>query len=64
MVVDKTSLNLMLASTVKKAVGLGFMNKDKTYVATAGYPTGVAGSTNYIRILKREQIDYYTDMMI
>jgi len=64
MVVDKTSLNLMLATTVKKAVGLGFMDKDKTYVATAGYPTGVAGSTNYIRILKRDQIDYYTDMMI
>ena len=64
MVVDKTSLNLMLASTVKKAVNLGFINREKIYVATAGYPTGVAGSTNYIRILKRDQIDYYTQMVI
>lgn len=62
MVVEKTSLNLMLGSTVKKAVKLGFIDRDKTYVATAGYPTGVAGSTNYIRILKRDQIDYYIQM--
>ncbi|NLC28750.1 MAG: pyruvate kinase [Campylobacteraceae bacterium] len=64
MVVDKTSLNLMLATVVKKAVDFGFIDKNKTYVATAGYPTGVAGSTNYIRILKRDQIDYYTGMIL
>lgn len=64
MTVEKTSLNLMLATTVKQAVAKGFIDHEKTYVATAGYPTGVEGSTNYIRILKKDQIDYYTDMVI
>jgi len=64
MTVEKTSLNLMLATAVQKAVKLGFVDPEKTYVATAGYPTGVAGSTNYIRILKKDQIDYYTNMVI
>ncbi|MCK9256606.1 MAG: pyruvate kinase [Sulfurospirillaceae bacterium] len=64
MVVDKTSLNLMLASVVKKAVDCGFIDIEKTYIATAGYPTGVEGSTNYIRILKKDQIDFYTQTII
>ena len=28
---------------------------------TAGYPTGVAGSSDLIRILRKAQIDYYLE---
>ena len=64
MTVEKTNLNLMLANTVSKAVMGGIMDHEKTYIVTAGYPTGVEGSTNFIRILKKDQIDYYTDLSI
>jgi len=37
---------------------------DKEYIVTAGYPTGVPGSTNFIRILKKEQIEYYVDFVM
>ena len=64
MTVEQTNLNLMLANTVSKAVMKGFMDHEKTYIVTAGFPTGVEGSTNFIRILKKDQIDYYTDLSI
>ena len=61
-VLGRDDLNLLVANTIKKASELGFVSRDKSYIMTAGYPAGVAGSTNFIRILKREQIDYYTEL--
>lgn len=60
--VEQDMLNLIIAKTTKKACDLGFIQKDKTYIMTAGYPAGVEGSTNLIRILKQDQIDYYIDV--
>ena len=37
----------------------GLINYESTYTLTAGYPTGKIGSTNYIRILRKDQIEYY-----
>jgi len=64
MSIDASNLNMMLAKTLQKGIEKGLINKDKTYIVTAGYPAGVEGSTNFIRILKREQIEYYTDMAL
>ena len=64
MTVEKTNLNLMLANTVQQLVQKSCVDRNKTYIVTAGFPTGVEGSTNFIRILKKDQIDYYTDMLI
>ena len=61
-VLGRDDLNLLVANSIKKASELGFVSRDKSYIMTAGYPAGVAGSTNFIRILKREQIDYYTEL--
>ena len=61
-VLGRDDLNLLVANTIKKASELGFVSRDKSYIMTAGYPAGVAGSTNFIRILKREQIDYYIEL--
>lgn len=62
MTIEKTDLDPMLANAIRKALALEFIDHRKTYIATAGFPTGVEGSTNFIRILKRDQIEYYRDM--
>ncbi len=62
--IDASNLNMMLGKTLQKGIEKGLISKDKTYIVTAGYPAGVEGSTNFIRILKKEQIEYYTDMVL
>ena len=61
--IEPSNLNMMLAKTLQKGIEKGLVDKQKTYIVTAGYPSGVEGSTNFIRILKKEQIEYYTDMV-
>lgn len=62
--IEKGSLNIILAQTIQKGLKNKFIDKSKTYIVTAGYPTGVAGNTNFIRIMRREQIDYYIDFAL
>lgn len=64
MSVEKMNLNLILASVLSKAIMQKIVDLDKTYIVTAGFPTGVPGSTNFIRILKREQMEYYADFVM
>ncbi|MGP1486009.1 MAG: pyruvate kinase [Campylobacter sp.] len=52
-------LHTLMAKSIKIAVNNGCMSDTKTYIMTAGYPTGVAGSSDLIRILRKPQIDYY-----
>jgi pyruvate kinase len=37
----------------------GLLDKNGTYVATVGYPVGMPGSTNTIKILTPSEIEYY-----
>ena len=37
----------------------GLINKNGLYVATVGYPVGMPGSTNTIKILTPSEIKYY-----
>ena len=52
-------LTLLLKDTVKSSVEKGLVDREKCYILTAGFPIGVKGSSNLIRILQKEQIDYY-----
>ncbi|HAA1572323.1 TPA: pyruvate kinase [Campylobacter jejuni] len=52
-------LTELLKDSVRSSVEKGFMNEDKCYLLTAGFPTGVEGTSNLIRILNKEQIAYY-----
>ncbi len=61
--VKKTTLAQMLKDVVKKALQKELIDLRHTYVVTAGYPTGVEGSTNFIRILKKDQMEHYRDMV-
>jgi len=60
----ENNLNLLLANMLKNALEEKLINKNGTYIVTAGFPTGLEGSTNFIRILKREQIEYYSNLAI
>ena len=51
-------LNLISAA-VKRSVEMELLDKEKTYVLTAGFPTGVKGTSNLVNVLKKEQIEYY-----
>lgn len=57
------NLNNLLSNSVKLGVEKGLMKKDGIYTLTAGFPIGVAGSTNLIRILQKEQIEYYLSLV-
>jgi len=62
--IEASNLNMMLGHTLQSGIEKGLIHKEKSYIVTAGYPAGVEGSTNFIRILKKEQIEYYTDMVL
>ena len=64
MYIQNQNPSFMLASMLKEALSEKVLNKDGTYLVTAGFPTGAEGSTNFIRILKKEQIEYYVDFAI
>ena len=59
MYIKNQNPSFMLANMLKEAIAEGVVDKDGTYLVTAGFPTGSEGSTNFIRILKKEQIEYY-----
>jgi pyruvate kinase len=59
LVVPQNQLNLLLANTIKGLKDANLISDEATYALTAGYPAGKIGSTNYIRILRKEQIKYY-----
>ncbi len=60
-IIRKNSLREMIANVMIKGINKELIDLRKTYVLTAGYPTGVEGSTDFIRILKRDQIEHYRD---
>lgn len=64
LVVGKGKLTPMLAETIQGLLKLHKISDSNTYVTTAGYPSGEPGNTNFIRILKKAQIDYYADIAI
>lgn len=62
-VVEKSeNLHELLQNCIKVGVEKGVIDKNKTYVITAGHPVGKVGSTNLIRVLEKEQIDYYLNL--
>ena len=58
-IVEKSSLGEVLRSLVLEAKQNETLDFSKRYILTAGNPTGVAGTTNVIRILTQNEFDYY-----
>ncbi|MSN96503.1 pyruvate kinase [Campylobacter sp. FMV-PI01] len=62
MVKLKVDVDFLIADSIVDAYKEGYIDENLTYIMTAGFPTGVAGSTNYIRIIKKDQISYYQNL--
>jgi pyruvate kinase len=60
--IDLSTSSKMLSTALKIGFKKGFIDKEQTYIVTAGYPAGIEGSTNFLHILKREQIEYYLSL--
>lgn len=59
MSIELSSSEEMLSKTLQQGCAKGFIDKNRAYIVTAGYPAGIEGSTNFLHILKKEQIEYY-----
>ena len=57
--ITKSQASKMFQKMLKKLDSQGLLDKSETYVATVGYPVGMPGSTNTIKILTPSEIDYY-----
>lgn len=62
LVIKKSTLNGMLRSTFKNALKDGWVDRNHSYILTAGFPAGVEGSTNLIRIIRNNEIDYFASL--
>ena len=60
--VKKSNSSVMFNKMLKKLDKKGILDKNGPYIATIGYPTGKAGSTNTIKILTKYDIDYYLNL--
>ncbi len=57
--VHNTSLGQILAQVMERGLREGILDRDKSYILTAGDPTGVVGSTNMIRVLREHEMEYF-----
>jgi len=57
--VRKNKFEVMLSEVMNKGLENGVIKKENTYIITAGDPVGVPGTTNNIRILKENEIEYF-----
>ncbi len=60
--VKKNKVENMLSEVMQEGINRGVIKKENTYILTAGDPVGVAGSTNNIRILKENEIEYFLNL--
>lgn len=59
MIKECENLHELISNAVKALDIKGLIDLNKTYILTAGHPVGKAGSTNLIRVLTKEQLEYY-----
>ena len=57
--VEKGSLGQSLSRVINKGLDSGILNLKKSYILTAGDPTGVSGSINMIRLLREQEMLFF-----
>lgn len=57
--IKEAQASKMFKMMLKELEKIGRLKKDGLYVATVGYPVGMPGSTNTIKILTPSEMDYY-----
>jgi len=56
------SARKMMIDVIRRGLETGALDKKDNYVVTAGDPPGVPGTTNIIRILRREELEHFARM--
>lgn len=54
-----STMDKMLIEVVQSGLSRGVLNENDMYIVTAGDPVGVPGRTNSIRILRKQEMDFY-----
>ncbi len=60
--IKETSSTKMIKKILEILDEKNILDKDGLYIATIGYPVGVPGSTNTIKILSSSEIKYYLEL--
>jgi len=60
--IEKTGASKMIQLMLQHLDKKGYLNKKGTYIVTFGYPIGVPGSTNTIKILTPSEMSYYLNL--
>lgn len=60
--IKESQTSKMFCKMLKNLDKNDLLDKDGLYVATVGYPVGIPGSTNTIKILGSSEIDYYLNL--
>lgn len=60
--VEKTSIAQVLRDVVTQGIEIGILDKNKLYILTAGDPTWISGSTNMIRLLRRDEMEFFKNL--
>jgi pyruvate kinase len=53
------SLGMTLSEVMDYGISNGILNIEKSYILTAGDPTGITGSTNMIRLLRKPEMEFF-----
>lgn len=57
--IKKGRLEEMLSDVIHSGLNRGIIDKNRTYIFTAGYPIGTPGTTNVIRILRENEMTFF-----
>lgn len=57
--IKKGRIEEMLSDIIQSGLKRKIIDKDQTYIFTAGYPIGMPGTTNIIRILRENEITFF-----
>jgi pyruvate kinase len=60
--VKNESLGMILSEVMKRGLEEGILDRQKRYILTAGDPTGITGSTNMIRLLSGEEMEFFKSL--
>ena len=59
--VEKRGLRDMMGEVMKQGTEKGVLDKEKSYILTAGDPVGIPGSTNLIRVITKNEMEFFLE---
>ncbi|MBU1657640.1 pyruvate kinase [bacterium] len=62
--VNSENLEMMMNELVTEGLKRGVLNIESNYILTAGDPLGVVGSTNMIRIISHNEMEYFKSLKV